>query len=589
LPGAAAALRRAAALADAPADTWAKLGDVLAGMDDSDGAAAAYAMSPHDAPMHALVEIDSDILDKDTAAWLNRIAGTPAQAGPLLRNHLRVHPTDVAALRVLAEIALLQGLHGFAERLVERALGLAPGYTSLRLLYLDVLIAQSKHAQALPVIDRLLAHQPGQKSHRKLRALCLAGVGDVSLALAEYEGLINKATKDPDLLMPYAELLRSAGRGRDSENLCRSCIARGKGIGRAWWSLASSKTDGFTKSEMHAMRRSIANDRLPEPERIALHYALGTALERDKEYAQSFAHYDAGARLKRASLSFNADAWCNEVARHAAFFTKDRIDTIARHGHSDPAPIFIVGFPRVGSTLIEQILASHSEVEGTRELTDLSVVASEIGLGSSLGATAAYPGRLLKLGPQAIAGYGAHYIERTQRYRRTSKPFFIDKMPSNWLFLGLIGSILPHAKIIDARRHPMATCFAAFKHLFADGAQYSYSLTDLAGCYRAYDGAMSHFNVSMPNRVHRVVYETLVTDTETEIRRLLAYCGLRFEPACLRFWETRRVIATPSVERVRQPIFATSVDQWRNYTPWLAPLHKALQVDTALTGQIRPG
>ena len=304
-------------------------------------------------------------------------------------------------------------------------------------------------------------------------------------------------------------------------------------------------------------------------------------------------HYAAGARLKRAALRYDAAEWSREVLRHIAFFTNDHIETIARHGHTDPAPIFIIGFPRVGSTLIEQILASHSAVEGTQELTELGAVAGEIGLrsslGSSLGAASAYPGRLLTLGPDAVAGYGARYIERTRRFRHTAKPFFIDKMPNNWLYLGLICSILPNAKIIDARRHPVATCFAAFKHLFADGAHYSYTLDELARCYDDYDKTIEHFSTLLPNRVHRVAYETLVTDTETEIRRLLAYCGLRFEPACLRFWETRRVVASPSAERVRQPIFATSVDQWRNYTPWLAPLQEALGLATPSPDQNRRG
>lgn len=589
LPAAAAALRGAAAQADAPAGAWTKLGDVLAQMDDLDGAEAAYAAQARAPGADSEDHTGRTDLDQETGAWLDRIAQNPEGAGPLLRAHLKADPTDAAALRVLAEIAMLQGQHGFAERLLDRASGLAPGYKPLRILYLDALMAQGKHAQALPVIDRLIAEQPGKTAFRKLRARCLAGLGEVDLALDEYKGLISKLTKNPDTLIPYAELLRSAGRGRESERFCRVCIARGQGAGRAWWSLAQSKTDGFSKTDMQSMRRSLADDRLPEAERVALHYALGAALERASDYAESFVHYATGARLKRASLRYDAAEWSREVLRHTAFFTNDHIEAIARHGHTDPAPIFIIGFPRVGSTLIEQILASHSAVEGTRELTELGAVAGEIGLGSSLGAASAYPGRLLTLRPDAVAGYGASYIERTSRFRHTEKPFFIDKMPNNWLYLGLICSILPNAKIIDARRHPVATCFAAFKHLFADGAHYSYTLDELARCYNDYDHAMAHFSTILPNRVHRVAYEALVTDTETEIRRLLAYCGLRFEPACLRFWETRRVVATPSAERVRQPIFATSVDQWRNYTPWLAPLHKALQVDTALTGQIRPG
>jgi tetratricopeptide (TPR) repeat protein len=589
LPAAAAALRRASTQADAPAGAWTKLGDVLAQMDDLDGAEAAYAAQAQAPGADMENHAGRTDLNEATGAWLNRIAQDPEGAGPSLRAHLKADPTDAAALRVLAEIAILQGQYAFAERLLVRASGLAPSHQPLRSLYLDVLMAQGKHAQALPVIDRLVAEQPGKTAFRKLRARCLAALGEVDLALDDYKGVITKLTKDPDMLIPYAELLRSAGRGRESERFCRACIARGQGAGRAWWSLAQSKTDGFSKADMQAMRRSLEDGRLPETERVALHYAFGAALERASDYAESFVQYTSGARLKRASLRYDAAEWSREVLRHTAFFTNGHIEAIARHGHADPAPIFIIGFPRVGSTLIEQILASHSAVEGTRELTELGAVAGEIGLGTSLGAASAYPGRLLTLRPEAVAGYGAQYIERTRRFRHTAKPFFIDKMPNNWLYLGLICSILPNAKIIDARRHPVATCFAAFKHLFADGAHYSYSLEELARCYNDYDKTMAHFRTILPNRVHRVDYETLVTDTETEIRRLLAYCGLRFEPACLRFWETRRVVASPSAERVRQPIFATSVDQWRNYAPWLAPLQEALRVAPAPPREDRRG
>jgi hypothetical protein len=255
------------------------------------------------------------------------------------------------------------------------------------------------------------------------------------------------------------------------------------------------------------------------------------------------------------------------------FFTPARFAAAAGKGCPDPSPIFIVGLPRAGSTLIEQILASHSQVEGTMELPEINNIVRDIG--ATLTAFR-YPEVLAEFDADALAALGQRYIERSRLYRKTDKPFFIDKMPSNWMHTGLIQMILPNAKFIDARRHPVATCFAAFKQLFGVAADYTYDLGGLARYYKFYLDRMAHFDSVLPGRVHRVLYENMVDDTEAEIRRLLDYCGLQFEPACLRFWENKRAVATPSAEQVRRPIFREGLDQWRRYEEFLGPLKKSL-------------
>jgi hypothetical protein len=324
------------------------------------------------------------------------------------------------------------------------------------------------------------------------------------------------------------------------------------------------------------MRAALSLSDLSDDDRFHIHFALGKALEDAGAYADSFAHYAEGARRRRALANYDPAQITEQVRRTEALFSRGFLAARSGGGAPAPDPIFIVGLPRSGSTLLEQILASHSAIEGTMELPDIAAIARDLGEKKLRSDTSKYPEILVDLSPDALLALGETYIERTRIQRRTAKPLFIDKMPNNWLHAGLIMLILPNAKIIDARRHPMATCFSAFKQHFARGQTFTYDLAELGRYYRDYLALMAHFDAVAPGRVHRVFYERLVADTETEVRRTLDYCGLPFESACLEFFATDRPVRTASSEQVRQPIFREGVNQWRRYEPWLDLLKESL-------------
>jgi hypothetical protein len=324
------------------------------------------------------------------------------------------------------------------------------------------------------------------------------------------------------------------------------------------------------------MNVQLARGDLNEEDRWHLHFALGKALEDEARYGESFGHYSEGNRLRRLALDYEADDITDHVQRSCAFFTREFFAERSGWGSSAPDPIFIVGLPRAGSTLIEQILASHSQVEGTMELPDIVSIARRLGGKLRRSDHSAYPELLAELDSAAVRALGEEYLARTCIHRRLGKPFFVDKMPNNFAHAGLIHLILPKAKIIDARRHPLACSFALFKQHFARGQGFSYALDDIARYYTDYAALMAHFDSVLPTCIHRVFYERLVEDVEGEVRRLLAYCGLPFEESCLRFYENARPVRTASSEQVRLPVFTDSLVQWRHYEQWLAPLKTAL-------------
>ena len=439
------------------------------------------------------------------------------------------------------------------------------------------LLTQGKLAEARPMLERLLAQAPNNANHRMRLAWCAGELGDTDRAIELYSTIINEISELPHFLMHFATILKYAGRREESIAILRSCTTHVPSLGAAWWALANVKTERFTEADIGSMRAQLAGSPLQQNDRIHIHYALGLALEQAGDYAQSFSHYAQGAAAKRATLKYDGRELPPMMARSKAFFSPQRFAAVEGAGYADAAPIFIVGLPRAGSTLIEQILGSHSQVEGTRELPEISNIVRDIGHGGDQSRPFRYPECLAELAPAELAALGARYIERTRAWRHTSKPYFIDKMPANWQHVGLIHMILPNARIIDARRGAMATCFSAFKQLFGHGVHYSYDLAELGQYWRAYADRMAHYERSLPGRIHRVVYEDLVADTEAQTRALLAYCGLAFEPACLRFWESARVVATPSSEQVRQPIYREGLEQWRHYDPWLGTLSEALK------------
>ena len=544
---------------------WGALGDALY-------ATGAF-LEADDAYANQIRTSNSDprLMSAAAALCANKLA--PAEA--MLREHLKAQPTDVAAIRMLAEVGARLGRYGDAELLLMRAIELAPSFASARHNLALVLLRQGKILESLREIEALRRSEPDNPQYRNLQAAALARLGDYEGALAMYADVIREQPREPRLWLSYGHALKTAGRTDEAIKAYREAAKLNPDFGDAYWSLANLKTFRFTADEMAAMRAALGRE-LREDDRFHIHYALGKALEDAGEYEQSFSQYAEGARQRRACVDYDPEHISDQVRRAKALFTSDFL--AAHRGQGAPAldPIFVIGLPRSGSTLIEQILSSHSQIEGTMELPDIGAIARELGERKLRSQPTKYPEVLTDLDADQRRALGESYIERTRVQRRTGKPMFIDKMPNNWLHAGLIMLILPNAKIIDARRHPMATCFSAFKQHFARGQAFTYDLGELGRYYRDYVELMAHFEAVAPGRIYRVQYEQLVADTEQEVRRVLEYCGAPFERACLEFYATERAVRTASSEQVRRPIYREGLDQWRRYKRWLGPLREAL-------------
>ncbi len=560
-----AALERAVALKPDLPDAWLALADHRNAIGDHAGADAAYTRHVKTSTR------DPRLLAAASALVENRIPEAEAR----LRAQLRESPTDVAALRMFAEVAARLGRQDDAEHLLERCLELAPGFHAARQNYALVLYRSNKPQAALAEIATLLAIEPRNPAYRNLKAIVLGLIGEYAQAIALFGELLAEYPGSAKVWMSYGHALKTAGDTTQCIVAYRKCIALEPGFGEAWWSLANLKTLRFDAADLAAMCNALAREDLADEHRLHFEFAIGKALEDRAEYAESFAHYAEGNRVRRAGIHYSADATSARVQRSIETFTTDFFAARAGFGCEVRDPIFVLGLPRSGSTLIEQILSSHSAVEGTMELPEIRAIGETLRARTADGNDSYHPA-LAAMDAAQLRALGESYIERTRIQRKTVAPFFIDKMPNNFMHLGLIHLILPNARIIDARRHPMACCFSGFKQHFARGQHFSYGLSDIGCYYRDYVRLMAHFDAVLPQRVHRVFYEQMVGDTEAEVRRLLDYCGLAFEPGCLRFFENERPVRTASSEQVRQPIYREGVDQWRNYEAWLEPLKQAL-------------
>jgi hypothetical protein len=399
-------------------------------------------------------------------------------------------------------------------------------------------------------------------------------------AIDAYERALGLNPRLPEVLLAKGHVLKALGRRAQCEAAYKECIALREDFSAAYYSLADLKNYRFDDAEIAAMEDLLHEATAgfcPGPgagqDSAQLHFALGRAREQRGSYEAAFAHYARGNALQRRHAVFDAAAFEQQCRRVAAVFDAAFFAARTGVGLPDPAPIFVVGMPRSGSTLVEQVLASHSAVEGTMELPTLPGMVRE--LEQPQGRGAGFPQSVIAMGPDQLLSLGARYIEETRIFR-SGRRFFIDKMPANFSHVGLIRLILPEAKIIDVRRHPLDTCFSAFKQYFAAGQSFSYDLEDLGRYYRSYIGLMDHWHAVLPGRVLELRYEDLVRDTETEVRRLLAHCGLDFEEACLRFYDTKRAVRTASSEQVRVPMYDSSIGYWRLFEPQLAPLQRSL-------------
>ena len=487
-------------------------------------------------------------------------------AEPLLKTHLKDDPFDVTAIRMLAELAGRIGRYKDAEHLLRRALELAPDFGAARANLATCLYRQSRPGEAIAELDHLLSDDPENIGHANLKAAALGRIGGFDEAIDLYEQVLKGAPRQPKVWMSYGHMLKTVGRQADGIAAYRRALALSPALGEVWWSLANLKTVRFTPDDIAAMQAALARTDISDEDRFHLDFALGKAFEDAKDYPSSFAHYAAGNALRRTKLNYDADETSRFVDTLIATFTPDLIARLGGHGCNAPDPIFVLGMPRAGSTLIEQILSSHSRVEGTSELADMPALAR----------MQDYPAGLADLTPDRLRAMGESYLRATRIQRKTDRPFFIDKLPNNWAHVALIHLILPNATIIDARRHPLGCCFSNFKQHFARGQAFSYALDDMGRYYADYVRAMAHIDRVLPGRVHRVIYEHMVDDTEAEVRALLGACGLDFEAACLDFYKTERAVRTPSSEQVRQPIFREGTHAWQGFDPWLDPLKAAL-------------
>jgi predicted Zn-dependent protease len=560
------ALRQAVALEPNLTDAWRALADHLRASGDQAGAQAATARQIQAATR------DPRLLQAAQALVENRVPVAEA----LLRKHLFKFPTDVAAIRMLAEVAARLRRYHDASLLLERALELSPGFTAARQNYAVVLHREARPADALREVNKLLAAEPRNPSHRNLKAVVLGTIGEYAESLKLYEELLAEYPHQPKAWISYGHALKTAGRTNDCIAAYRRTLALAPTMGEAYWSLANLKTFRFEAEDLSAIRSALGRTDLSEEDRACFEFALGKALEDQADYAGAFAQYAAGNRRRKAELGYEASEMSGLVARSRALLTPEFFAERAGFGAQAPDPIFIVGLPRAGSTLIEQILASHPQVEGTMELPDMIAIVRGLTGPKAGPEDTPYPDLLKELSAERCLELGTQYLERTRLQRKSAAPFFIDKMPNNFAHLGLIQLLLPRARIIDARRHPLGCCFSAYKQYFARGQSFSYSLEDLGRYYHDYVELMAHFDQVLPGRVHRVIYESLVADTEAEVRSLLAFCGLSFDERCLKFYENERAVRTASSEQVRKPIYREGLDHWRHFEAYLEPLKGAL-------------
>ena len=548
------------------AEGWRELSGELLKAGETAQADLAYARYAAIAPANPAYMDASDALDE------NRVAA----AEQLLRAHLATHPDDPGALRLLATAAQRREDYAEAERLLTQCLSVAPCDSRARADLCCVLLVEHKPAAVMQEIPRLLALDPRDAEYRLTQASALRLLGRNDEALGVFDVLVRDHPDDAKVWNHYGHLLRTCGRPADAIAAYRQAIRSAPDSGEAYWSLANLKTFRYGAPELADLAARAGREGLSVADRVHFQFTLGKAYEDEERYAESFAHYARGNALQRTTVAHDASLVTAYVEHSSRVLSRTFFAERAGWGSQDASPIFVVGLPRSGSTLLEQILASHSQVEGTRELSDVAAIAMELMQGHPPGDETRYIDALATIGPERALAAAYSYLERTQVLRVQGRPHFVDKMPNNFGHIGLIHLMFPNAPIIDARRHPLGCGFSCYRQLFHQSQPFTYDLEELGHYYRDYVALMDHYDAVLPGRVHRVHYERMVADPEGEVRRLLEYCRLEFEPGCLRFHETKRAVQTISAEQVRQPLYSGSVEHWRHYEPWLGPLKAAL-------------
>jgi tetratricopeptide (TPR) repeat protein len=496
--------------------------------------------------------------------------GNPALARRMLQDRLLQNPLDADALAKLAEIAAAERQMEEATILLRRAV-VADSSPPRRIALILHLQRFASPALAMQEIEALPPALRGRFDVKGIEAgvLGLLGVHDRQIDL--YQEMTREDSAKAPLWMSLGNALKTVGRTDEAVSALQRAIGIQPAFGEAWWTLANFKSFRFSDRDIAQMRQALRR-KLRDEDALHIHFALGKAYEDRSDYEQSFRHYAEGNALRAKTFLPDQMSVTERVDQSIATFTGEFFKRNARAGCPDTGPIFVVGMHRSGSTLIEQILASHPLIEGTTELGVMNTIRDRLGRLAGMNSLEA----IARLEPAQFAAIGEEYLEKTRPFRQTGRPYFVDKMPTNWANLALIRLALPNARVIDARRHPMACGFSNFKQNYAAGVGFSYSLETIGAFYRDYWRCMRWFDEMQPGAVHRVINERLIEDPEGEVRRMLDYAGVPFNPACLEFHKTERAIRTPSAEQVRRPINREGVDYWRHYEPWLGDLAQAL-------------
>ena len=564
-PTAIAALLRAVNINPALPMSWRMLEGIYRLIGDRDNAAMAAGHRT------VLASLPPDVV-RATSLFSD---GDLAPAEQIVRAYLLRHGDHPEGMRLLAKIGMAHDVLDDAELLLAGVVALAPDHLPARYDYARCLVARHKYAEARGLLVHLLASDPRHRDYRSLAATIAVGLGEHERAIDLYRELLVEMPDSPDVRLWLGHALKTIGQLPAAIETYRGAAAARPDFGDAYWSLANLKTYRFTDDEIAAMRAEEAKPPPAPEDRIHLCFALGKALEDRGETAKSWRYYERGNALKRAASRYRAEIIETNTRKQIEVCTPAFFARRAGWGDPSPDPIFILGLPRSGSTLLEQILASHSQVEGTQELPDIQRIVQGMQEREPDFDDPRYPAALTELTEAQFRALGETYLAGTRVYR-TDKPRFIDKMPNNFRHIGLIHLMLPNARIIDARREPMSCCFSNFKQLFASGQEFAYSMADIARYYRTYLDLMRHWDRALPGRVLRVHHEDVVADLEGSVRRILDHCGLAFERACVDFYKSTRSVRTPSSEQVRQPIFRDGLDRWERYEPWLGPLRDAL-------------
>ena len=495
----------------------------------------------------------------------------------LCRYFMQQNKTHVEGMRLMAEIATRTGVFDDAEFLLETVMELAPDHIEAEIQLAHVLLRRQRFHKAHKRVKAIYERNKNPSSQvQALYASVCFGVGENDEAIKTYQEMIRVSPNDPQLRVSLAHIYNATGESPKAVDLFKQAYGLKPDFGDAFWSLANTKSYRFTEEELAAMTDRVSAPSTPQIDKTQMHFALGKAYEDSKDYDTAFSHYQAGNTLKRETSNHSKEQLDIRISTQLDVCTAELFERLKDVGHDAPDPIFILGLPRAGSTLLEQILASHSKVDGTMELHDILDLAKRLrGRDKASDPSPRYPRILGELPTERFAQFGQQFIEDTRAYRGTA-PYFIDKMPNNFFHIGLIKLILPKAKVIDARRHPMACCFSGYKQLFGEGQEFSYGLEEIGNYYRQYVDLMNHWDDVLPGFVLRVQHEDVIADLEGQVRRILDFCGLEFEESCVEFHKTKRTVRTPSAEQVRQPINKSGVDQWCNFEAHLDPLKHAL-------------